>query len=84
MGRHDWVRVGPSSKPLSVVAGDPSKNESYLAFNQPLLAIADGTVTTVVSDMPDIPPGVLPEGISFDQVIGNNIVLDIGHGVFAG
>ena len=79
----DWIRVDLSLKPPSDVTGDPSKNESYFAFDQPLVAVADATVTTVVSDKPDIPPGAPPEAISFDQVIGNNVVLDLGHGVFA-
>jgi len=79
----DWARVDPSAKPLGTFKGDPSKNESYLAFDQPLLAVADGTVTSVVSDKPDIPPGALAEGISLDQLIGNNVILDLGNGVFA-
>jgi hypothetical protein len=79
----DWIRVDPSSKPLVDFKGDRSKNESYLAFNQPVLAVGDSTVTSVVSDLPDIPPGAPPEGISLGQVVGNNVILDLGHGVFA-
>jgi hypothetical protein len=79
----DWIRVDPSSHPLEDFKGDPSKNESYLAFDQPLLAVGAGTVTSVVSDKPDIAPGAFPEGISLDQLIGNNVLLDLGHGVFA-
>jgi hypothetical protein len=79
----DWIRVDPSSHPLEDFTGDPSKNESYLAFDQPLLAVGAGTVTSVVSDKPDIAPGAFPEGVSLDQLVGNDVLLDLGHGVFA-
>ncbi len=79
----DWTRVDPSAKPLVEFRGDPLKNESYLAFDQPLLAVANGTVVSVVSDKPDITPGTIPTGIPFEQLTGNTIVLDLGNGVFA-
>jgi len=79
----DWIRLDPSVKPLSAVKGDPSKNESYLAFGQPIIAVANGTVVSVVSDKPETPPGALPSGIPFDQLTGNTIVLDLAHGIFA-
>jgi hypothetical protein len=79
----DWVRYDPSAKPLSTVKGDPSKNESNLAFGQPVIAVANGTVVSVVSDKPESPPGALPSGIPFDQLTGNTIILDLGHGIFA-
>jgi hypothetical protein len=84
----DWQRPDVSAKPLVqngveiTFKGDPSKNESYLAFNQPLIAVADGTVVRVVSGMPDIPPGT-PPPIPLDQFAGNIVILDLGHGVFA-
>jgi len=78
----DWIRVDPSAKPLVVFKGDRTKNESYLAFDQPLVAVADGTVVSVVSDQPDVPPGALSR-IPFEQLTGNRIIVDIGQGVFA-
>jgi hypothetical protein len=33
--------------------GDPQRNESYFAWNQPIRAMADGTVVEVVDDVPD-------------------------------
>jgi len=33
--------------------GDPEKNESYFAWNQPIRAVADGTVVEVADDVPD-------------------------------
>jgi hypothetical protein len=78
----DWIRVDPSAKPLTVFKGDPTKNESYLSFDQPLVAVADGTVVSVVSDQPNVPPGALSR-IPFEQLAGNRIIVDIGNGVFA-
>jgi Peptidase family M23 len=68
---------------IATFHGDPSKNESYLAWDQPLLAVADGTVVKVVSDEPDITPGALPEGVPIGEAPGNRIIVDIGGGVFA-
>jgi murein DD-endopeptidase MepM/ murein hydrolase activator NlpD len=79
----DWIRTDPATKPFSTLNGDPSKNESYLAFDQPVLAVADARVVSVVSDQPDIAPGPNPVGLPFDQFAGNHIILDLGHGVFA-
>jgi hypothetical protein len=79
----DWIRTDPSTRPFASLKGDPSKNESYLAFDQPLFAVADATVVKVVSDQPDIAPGANPVGLPFDQFAGNFIMLDLGHGVFA-
>jgi hypothetical protein len=87
----DWVRFDLSAQPLvdlqtGVVAtfrGDPTRNESYLAYDEPLLAVADATVVSVVSDVPDQPPHVFPTGLRLDQYGGNQIVLDLGAGTYA-
>jgi hypothetical protein len=87
----DWVRFDLAANPLvdlqtGVVAtfrGDPTRNESYLAYDQPLLAVADATVVAVVSDVPDQPPHVFPTGLRLDQYGGNSIVLDLGAGTYA-
>jgi hypothetical protein len=55
--------------------GDPLKNESYYAFGQKILAPADGTVVSVVNDIPDNEPvGVMNE----KQPAGNAVVIDHG------
>lgn len=46
---YDLVRVQQGS----THAGAPAKNESYFAFGQPVLAMADGVVRTVIDDVPD-------------------------------
>jgi hypothetical protein len=87
----DWVRFDLSAQPLvdaqtgvaATFRGDPTRNENYLAYNQPLLAVADATVVSVVSDVPDQPPHVFPTGLRLDQYGGNQIILDLGAGTYA-
>jgi peptidase M23-like protein len=58
-------------------AGD-ARVTAYYAFDQPLLAPADGTVVHVRNDLPDRPvasPDPQPENAT-----GNVVVLDIGNG----
>jgi len=68
---------------LPTFRGDPTKNESYIAYGEPLLAVADGTIVSVVSDMPDLAPKAQPTGLEVGQFGGNLVVIDIGGGVYA-
>jgi hypothetical protein len=87
----DYTRIDVNAHPLvdlqagtiATFTGDRTKNESYLAWDQPILAVADGTVRQVVSDAPDIAPGALPEGVAIGKLTGNLVTLDIGGGVYA-
>lgn len=85
----DWVRFDLGRRPLAAdgveftYVGDPTRNESYLAFDQPTVAVADATVVAVVGDEPDAPPRTIVPGIPFDRLIGNHVILDLGDGVFA-
>jgi hypothetical protein len=82
-----WNHAGASEQlaqgVLPTFRGDPMKNEDYLAYGEPLLAVDAGTVTTVVSDTPDSTPSALPEGIALAELGGNQIIIDIGNGVYA-
>jgi hypothetical protein len=74
--------IDPPTGPASFI-GDPTRNESYLAFGQPVLAVADATVTAVVSDFEDRPPGSFAEGLDINDITGNYVVLDLGGGLHA-
>lgn len=67
------------------VDGDPSDNESYLAYWAPVLAVADATVITVHSTDPDTTPGALPIGPGFTlaNLGGNAIALELAPDLFA-
>lgn len=75
----DWVRFDLADDPLRTFHGDSSKNQDYLAYDADILAVADGTVDSVVSDMADEPPQQAPE-LEIDELGGNHIILDIGSG----
>jgi hypothetical protein len=77
----DWVRYDLNAQVK--FEGDPADNASYFTYDQPILAVADATVVTVVSDLPDAPPGVIPTGLTIAQVGGSHIVLDLGSGAYA-
>lgn len=77
----DFMGIDPTA--MTSYRGDPSLNESYLAFDQPLLAVADATVVRVVTDLPDVAPMGLTEVAVVDDATGNQVVLDLGRGVHA-
>ncbi|MFC4605388.1 M23 family metallopeptidase [Rhodococcus kronopolitis] len=79
----DWMRIDPNKPVLSSAGGDGSKNEDYLAYDAPLLAVADGTVVAVVSDKRDEPPHHVNQTLTLDQLGGNYVIIDIGDGNFA-
>jgi murein DD-endopeptidase MepM/ murein hydrolase activator NlpD len=58
-------------------AGDD--NRDYFAFDQPVLAAAEGTVVEAVDGIADNRPGEM----NTVQVIGNHVVLDHGQGEFS-
>ncbi|CAN5347520.1 M23 family metallopeptidase [soil metagenome] len=86
----DWLQLDPtvpinleSASPFPSYDGDPLVNDSYFAFGQPLLAVADGEVVKVVDDQPEAIPSVISSGIPFDRLGGNFIVLALAEGVYA-
>ena len=90
----DWLKIDTTLDPAAQAAlfeaelaptfsGDPARNVDYLAYDEPVLAVADGTVVAVVSDRPDSEPGVVPLGLTLEEAGGNYVSIDIGNGVFA-
>ncbi|WP_345187362.1 M23 family metallopeptidase [Microbacterium panaciterrae] len=77
----DFMRIDPAT--MSSDRGDPTQNASYLAFDEPLLAVADGKVVRADTDHPDVAPQVLPDLSVLEDATGNQVVLDLGGGVFA-
>ncbi|WP_028547153.1 M23 family metallopeptidase [Paenibacillus taiwanensis] len=60
--------------------GDVSKNESYYAFGQPIIAAAGGEVVAVVNDIADnVPVGKTNSA----QPAGNHVIIDHGNGEFS-
>jgi murein DD-endopeptidase MepM/ murein hydrolase activator NlpD len=78
------------------IHGDPTHNESYMAYGAPVIAIADGLMMSVKDGIPDNQPaGCPPPGpnvvceiktavqITRDTVAGNYVLVDHGEGRYA-
>jgi hypothetical protein len=83
----DWKQTNDQG---AFYTGDKTKNESYTDYGSEVLAVADGTVTSILDGQDPNAPGVLPADdpvlgpkLTVDNVDGNHIVLDIGNGVYA-
>jgi hypothetical protein len=78
----DWIRVAGDR----THEGDGTRNEQYFAYGAELVAVADGTVAVVRDGMPDGTPNQPqppPTVHKPDDFGGNQVILDIGHGVYA-
>ena len=62
---------------------DPATNDAYLGYDEPLLAVADGTVVKVVDGRPDQTPQTDAHPLQLDEFGGNYLLLDIGDGFYA-
>jgi hypothetical protein len=76
----DWVRIDARNR---VLAGEPGKNESDLAYGQKAIAVKDARVVSVLDGVPDRVPGTLPADTTVQNVTGNHVILDLGGGTFA-
>jgi hypothetical protein len=76
----DWERIDDEGR---LLRGDPRDTSSYHIFGDPVLAVADATVVALRNDLPEQPPGKLPDGLPIDEADGNFVVLDIGGGAYA-
>jgi murein DD-endopeptidase MepM/ murein hydrolase activator NlpD len=67
------------------VHGDPKDVRGYTCYDADVIAVADGTVVSVLDNLEDQPPGKLPDvsTITLTTVTGNHVILDLGGGVYA-
>jgi hypothetical protein len=75
----DWMRLDAQGR---LVVGDPAQVANYLAYDQPVLAVADATVAEAFDGLDDQVPGALPDPatITVDNIDGNHVILDVGGG----
>lgn len=83
----DWMKLTDDGKFYS---GDKTKNESYASYGEAVYAVADGTVSSTLDTVEAGTPGILPANdpvlgpkITVQNVDGNNIIQDLGGGVWA-
>ena len=75
----DWVRIDRRHRAW---VGDPARLSSYLNYNQPLIAVADGTVVDATDDAPNHKPPGNPEAPPFEKLPGNHVTLRVAPGMF--
>ncbi|MEU8779189.1 M23 family metallopeptidase [Streptomyces sp. NPDC048606] len=83
----DWMKLTDEGKFYS---GDRTKNESYADYGEAVYAVADGTVSSTLDTVEAGTPGILPANdpvlgpkLTVQNVDGNNIIQDLGGGVWA-
>lgn len=76
----DWMRLQNGR----IFSGDGSRVEQYFGYGAEVVSVADGTVVSVRSDMPNTTPNTAPTTLKtlFDYA-GNNVVVQIRPGVWA-
>jgi hypothetical protein len=71
----DWEQTDTGGR---IYVGPREKLESYAIFGQPVLAVADALVVSVIDGEPEQTPGKYPTNISLDKADGNAVILDLG------
>lgn len=78
----DWVKLGPDGR---FFRKDASANANFYGYGAEVLAVADGVVSALVTDIPDN-DGNNPQSarsVTLDTITGNSLILDLGNGRFA-
>jgi Peptidase family M23 len=79
----DYMRLNAAGE---LVSGDTHKESSYVDYGASVLAVANATVVSTANNLPNQPPGTLPDPGSFntvEEVDGNQVTLSLGHGLYA-
>jgi Peptidase family M23 len=76
----DWEQTDAAGR---IYAGPREKLESYAIFGQPVLAVADALVVSVIDGEPEQTPGKYPTNIALDKADGNSVILDLGSRRYA-
>jgi hypothetical protein len=71
----DWEQTDAGGR---IYAGPREKLESYAIFGQPVLAVADALVVSIIDGEPEQTPGNYPTNIPLDKADGNCVILDLG------
>ncbi|WP_439032901.1 M23 family metallopeptidase [Gordonia terrae] len=75
----DWEQADADGR---IFVGDAKDPANYRIFGDDVLAVADGTVVASRNDLPEQTPGTYPPDLPIDDADGNNLVLDIGDGLY--
>lgn len=77
----DWMLLNADAR---FFHGDGKSVKDYANYGATVIAVADGTVVEALDMLDDQVPGSLPDPktITLENVDGNHIVLDLGHGKY--
>ncbi len=77
----DWMQLGGDAR---FFKGSGKDVKDYVDYGSKVIAVADGTVVETLSNLDDQVVGQLPDpkSITIENVDGNHIVLDLGHGKY--
>src|SRR5262249_17899379 len=78
----DWMCLGPDGR---LYHDDPKVNANFYGYGTDVLAVADGRISDLQDGLPQN-AGKNEESsrhITLDNVVGNHLILDLGHGRFA-
>jgi len=78
----DWMQLGPDGK---LFHGDTKSNASYYGYGAEVLAVADGQVSDMKDGLEENAGSTERRNrvVTLDNVLGNYIILDLGHSRFA-
>jgi murein DD-endopeptidase len=78
----DYVMMGEDNR---LFEGDFLVNANHYAYDQDVLAVADGVVTGTLDDIPENIPGEDSRAIqiTLENATGNAVILDVGGGRYA-
>jgi hypothetical protein len=78
----DWVKVDAKGRGFD---GDAKDNNTYFAYGEEALAVADATVVEIKDGIPENVPGLTSRAvpITLETIGGNFVTLDLGSGRYA-
>lgn len=76
----DWVQIDDRARSYD---GDVTDLDGWVGFGAEIISVADGTVVSVVDDLPEQVPPSNPSRITLEELGGNHVVVDIGGGRYA-
>ncbi|WP_413990618.1 M23 family metallopeptidase [Labrys okinawensis] len=76
----DWLKLDDTGR---VFTGEATRLESYAYYGTPVYAAAGGTVVNLYDEADEQVPSQAAKGITTENIGGNMLVIDIGHGAFA-
>lgn len=78
----DWVKLGPDGR---FFRKNASANANFYGYGADVIAVADGVVSALVTDIPENDGNNPQSGrnVTLDNITGNSLILDRGNGRFA-